>query len=89
MMPPPLFSAPSNQGRVHDNRYGWWEMGAAALACEGEGQVDALQCHPVNLRLPALPVPECHGVAAHRIPRFSFHCLMALLLLGGPPHMHC
>lgn len=88
-MPPPLSSAPSQQGRVHDNRCRWWEMGAAALACEGEGQVDALQRHPVNLRLPALPVPECHGVAAHSIPRISLHPLMALFLLFESRHMHC
>ena len=34
-------------------------------ACECQWQIDAVQRHPVNLCLPARPVPVGHGVAAH------------------------
>lgn len=37
-------------------------------ACEGHGQVDAVQRHPVDLGLPALPAPPRHGVAAQLPP---------------------
>jgi hypothetical protein len=47
-------------------------LGGGARAREGHGQVDAVQRHPVDLRLPALPAPPCHAVAARRR-RTSLH----------------
>ena len=45
----------------------WWALGRQRMlrrTCEGHGQVDAVQRHPVDLGLPALPAPPRHGVAA-------------------------
>ena len=61
----------------------------ALLAHHGQRQVDTVQCHPVNLLLPAFPVPEGHGVRKRAVVEVVAQrhlCLVLLLFLDTRQH---
>lgn len=58
----PLFCAPDAVLMWMGDR-GTYPLPDGLLAAPGQCQVDAVQCHPVNLLFPAGPVPPHEGVA--------------------------